>query len=144
MASKRKINLEDFDTTVTLGTGKLDTIINSLKAIKLSLIVLLPYRLPLTRFIGSFGRVKLAKSKVDGSYSAFKILKKADIIKLKQVDHVISENTILMDIDHPFLVRIFTSGRASRLYSRWEILVLLARIHQWRRAIHFLENGRKT
>jgi hypothetical protein len=33
-----------------------------------------------------------------------KILKKADIIKLKQVDHVISENTILADIDHPFLV----------------------------------------
>jgi hypothetical protein len=35
-----------------------------------------------------------------------KILKKADIIKLKQVDHVISENTILADIDHPFLVRL--------------------------------------
>ena len=34
-----------------------------------------------------------------------KILKKADIIKLKQVDHVISENTILAEIDHPFLVR---------------------------------------
>ena len=33
-----------------------------------------------------------------------KILKKADIIKLKQVDHVISENTILADIDHPYLV----------------------------------------
>ena len=33
-----------------------------------------------------------------------KILKKADIIKLKQVDHVISENTILADIDHPMLV----------------------------------------
>jgi len=36
-----------------------------------------------------------------------KILKKADIIKLKQVDHVISENTILADIDHPFLVKYF-------------------------------------
>ena len=36
-----------------------------------------------------------------------KILKKADIIKLKQVDHVISENTILADIDHPFLVTAF-------------------------------------
>jgi len=33
-----------------------------------------------------------------------KRLKKADIIKLRQVDHVISENTILADIDHPFLV----------------------------------------
>ena len=34
-----------------------------------------------------------------------KRLKKADIIKLRQVDHVISENSILADIDHPFLVR---------------------------------------
>ena len=33
-----------------------------------------------------------------------KRLKKSDIIKLRQVDHVISENTILADIDHPFLV----------------------------------------
>jgi serine/threonine protein kinase len=38
-----------------------------------------------------------------------KILKKADIIKLKQVDHVISENTILADIDHPFLVRLLSN-----------------------------------
>ena len=53
---------------------------------------------------GSFGRVRLAKSKKNGDYFAMKILKKADIIKLKQVDHVISENTILADIDHPFLV----------------------------------------
>ena len=35
-----------------------------------------------------------------------KRLKKADIIKLRQVDHVISENTILADIDHPFLVSL--------------------------------------
>ena len=53
---------------------------------------------------GSFGRVRLARNKKTGEYFAMKILKKADIIKLKQVDHVISENTILADIDHPFLV----------------------------------------
>ncbi len=75
MASKKKINLDDFDVSVTLGTG-------------------------------SFGRVKLAKSKASGEYCALKILKKHDIIKLKQVDHVISENTILIDIDHPFLVSV--------------------------------------
>ena len=34
---------------------------------------------------------------------ALKMLKKADIIKLKQVDHVISENNILSEINHPFL-----------------------------------------
>ena len=54
--------------------------------------------------LGSFGRVRLAKNKKTGEFFAMKILKKADIIKLKQVDHVISENTILADIDHPFLV----------------------------------------
>jgi serine/threonine protein kinase len=54
--------------------------------------------------IGSFGRVMLAKNKKSGEYFAMKRLKKADIIKLRQVDHVISENTILADIDHPFLV----------------------------------------
>lgn len=54
--------------------------------------------------IGSFGRVLLSKNKKSGEYFAMKRLKKADIIKLRQVDHVISENTILADIDHPFLV----------------------------------------
>ena len=33
-----------------------------------------------------------------------KILKKNEIIKLKQVDHIISEVNILAQIDHPFLV----------------------------------------
>jgi serine/threonine protein kinase len=82
MASKKKVSLNDYEMTTTLGTG--------------------------TRFIllllGSFGRVRLARNKRTGEYFAMKILKKADIIKLKQVDHVISENTILADIDHPFLV----------------------------------------
>jgi protein kinase A len=51
----------------------------------------------------------LAKNKKTGEYSAMKRLKKADIIKLRQVDHVISENTILSNIDHPFLVRLLES-----------------------------------
>ena len=50
--------------------------------------------------------MRLSKHKKTGEYFAMKALKKADIIKLKQVDHVISENTILADIDHPFLVRL--------------------------------------
>ena len=54
--------------------------------------------------LGSFGRVMLAKNKKTGEFFAMKRLKKADIIKLRQVDHVISENTILADIDHPYLV----------------------------------------
>ena len=49
----------------------------------------------------------LAKNKKTGEFYAMKRLKKADIIKLRQVDHVISENTILADIEHPFLVSDF-------------------------------------
>ena len=48
--------------------------------------------------------MRLAKNKKTGEFYAMKILKKNEIIKTKQVDHVISENSILVEIDHPFLV----------------------------------------
>ena len=53
---------------------------------------------------GSFGRVRLAKSKTTHKYHAIKVLKKAEIIKLKQVDHIMNEVRILSIVDHPFLV----------------------------------------
>ena len=57
------------------------------KKIKLS-----DYKMDRTLGSGSFGRVKLAKNKKDENYVAIKILKKAEIIKLKQVDHILNEN----------------------------------------------------
>jgi serine/threonine protein kinase len=77
----------------------------------------------------------LTKNKKTGEYFAMKILKKADIIKLKQVDHVISENTILADIDHPYLVRIFipiittTKGRSEGFLTGFSLPVLLDGLH---------------
>ena len=62
------------------------------------------YQMDKTLGTGSFGRVKLAKNKKSGKYVAIKILKKADIIKLKQVDHILNEVKILSMIEHPFLV----------------------------------------
>ena len=54
-------NLEDFDMGVTLGTG-------------------------------SFGRVRIAKFKADLSrICAIKMLKKMEIVKLNQVEHIIAE-----------------------------------------------------
>jgi serine/threonine protein kinase len=70
------------------------------KKIKLS-----DYELARTLGSGSFGRVKLAKNKKDGKYVAIKILKKGELIKLKQVDHILNEIKILSLMDHPFLVK---------------------------------------
>ena len=62
------------------------------------------YEMGRTLGSGSFGRVKLSKNKKNGKYVAIKILKKSELIKLKQVDHILNEIKILSMIDHPFLV----------------------------------------
>ena len=69
------------------------------KKVKLS-----DYEMDRTLGSGSFGRVKLAKHKKDEKYVAIKILKKYELIKLKQVDHILSEIKILSLVNHPFLV----------------------------------------
>ena len=58
--------------------------------------------------------MRLTKNKKTGEFYAMKILKKHEIIKTKQVDHVISENSILVEIEHPFLVRFLTGRWASK------------------------------
>ncbi|CAD8085459.1 unnamed protein product [Paramecium sonneborni] len=55
---------------------------------------------------GSFGRVRLAKQKLSNKYVALKMLKKIEILRLKQVDHIISEFNILKQIKHPFLIEM--------------------------------------
>jgi len=64
------------------------------------------YEVLTTLGTGSFGRVRLAKHKQTGDFVALKMLKKAEILRLKQVDHIISENTILSNINHPFLIEM--------------------------------------
>lgn len=63
---------------------------------------------------GSFGRVKLAYWKEKQRFVALKILKKAEILKLKQVDHIMSEISILSEIDHPFLIKMHGLSQNSR------------------------------
>jgi len=55
---------------------------------------------------GSFGRVKLAKHKKTSKIYAVKMLKKSEIIRLKQVDHIHSEFNILSQLSHPFIVEL--------------------------------------
>ncbi|VDD77456.1 unnamed protein product [Mesocestoides corti] len=57
---------------------------------------------------GSFGRVCLAQHKRSKRYYAIKILQKAKIVKLKQVEHTLNEKRILSCINFPFIVALKT------------------------------------
>lgn len=46
----------------------------------------------------------MAKNKKTGQYVAIKIMKKLDILKSKQTDHIANEIKILAMIDHPFII----------------------------------------
>lgn len=53
---------------------------------------------------GSFGRVHLVRLRSTGKYYAMKVLKKAEVVKMKQIEHTINEKNILERLDYPFLV----------------------------------------
>ena len=71
---------------------------------KVRQIKLSDYEMGETLGTGSFGRVKIAKDKKTGEYVAMKIMKKAEILKSKQADHISNEIKILSMIDHPFVI----------------------------------------
>ena len=56
-------------------------------------------------FLGSFGRVRVAKN-TKGNYVAMKMMKKIEIIRSKQTDHIMNEVSILNSINHPFVIGI--------------------------------------
>jgi serine/threonine protein kinase len=62
------------------------------------------YELGDTLGTGAFGRVRIAKNKKSGEYFAMKIMKKIDILKSKQADHIANEIKILAMINHPFVI----------------------------------------
>ena len=64
--------------------------------------------------MGSFGRVKYGKYKGDGNMYAVKFMKKHEIIKLKQVDHINAERNLMQQINHPFAVNMFGSFKDDR------------------------------
>jgi serine/threonine protein kinase len=73
---------------------------------------------------GAFGRVKFVTYKATGKFYALKTLKKAAIIKMKQVDHIVSEKAILQTLKHPFIVNMYGSFHDSRyIYMVLEYIV---------------------
>jgi protein kinase A/protein kinase X len=85
MDSRQRLRISDFDISTTLGTG-------------------------------TFGRVRIAKLKDDPNQTvyALKMLKKTEIIRLNQVEHIKSERCILEEINHPFLVKLVASFQDQR------------------------------
>jgi len=73
---------------------------------------------------GAFGRVRFVTYKPNGKPYALKTLKKSAIIKMKQVDHIISEKAILTSLSHPFIVNMFGSFHDTRyIYMMLEYIV---------------------
>lgn len=56
---------------------------------------------------GSFGRVHLVQSRHNQRFYAIKVLKKAQVVKMKQVEHTNDERRMLSDVKHPFLVTLW-------------------------------------
>jgi protein kinase A len=66
---------------------------------------------------GSFGRVRFATHRKTGRCCAIKILKKIEIMRCKQVDHIISEKAVLLSLSknpHPFIVNLLASFQDDR------------------------------
>lgn len=85
--NQNQVKLDDFDLDRTIGTG-------------------------------SFGRVMIVYNKRDRSQRyAMKMLKKDNIVKMKQVEHTLNEKKILASIDFPFVVKLASSFKDnSNLY----------------------------
>jgi serine/threonine protein kinase len=63
----------------------------------------------LTLGTGSFGRVRIVATPTPSgkkAYFALKILRKSEIIRLKQVNHIKAEKSILSRVSHPFIVNL--------------------------------------
>lgn len=66
---------------------------------------------------GSFGKVTLVKDKDTGTEYALKQLSMAHLVKTRQQAHVASEKETMMELDHPFLVKLYRTFRdQSKIY----------------------------
>ncbi|KAF2085303.1 Pkinase-domain-containing protein [Saccharata proteae CBS 121410] len=63
---------------------------------------------------GSFGRVHLVQSKHNNRFYAVKVLKKAQVVKMKQVEHTNDERRMLQKVKHPFLITLWGTFQDSK------------------------------
>jgi len=63
---------------------------------------------------GSFGRVHLVQSKHNQRFYAVKVLKKAQVVRMKQVEHTNDERRMLQQVKHPFLITLWGTFQDSK------------------------------
>ena len=63
---------------------------------------------------GSFGRVHLVQSNHNQRFYAIKVLKKAQVVKMKQVEHTNDERKMLQKCKHAFLVTMWGTFQDSK------------------------------
>lgn len=63
---------------------------------------------------GSFGRVHLVQSNHNHRFYAVKVLKKQQVVKMKQVEHTNDERKMLQKVKHAFLVTLWGTFQDSK------------------------------
>lgn len=63
---------------------------------------------------GTFGRVFLVRYRGRCKYFALKKQRKVDVYRLKQVDHVHNERSLLARLNHPFIIRLYAAMQDER------------------------------
>lgn len=63
---------------------------------------------------GSFGRVHLVQSRHNQRFYAVKVLKKAQVVRMKQVEHTNDERRMLAEVKNPFLITLWGTFQDSR------------------------------
>lgn len=64
------------------------------------------YDLMTTVGTGTFGRVIVVRHRQTKDFYALKIMSIAEVLRLKQTEHVKNEKEILMQISHPFIINL--------------------------------------
>ena len=76
--------------------------------------ILTDFAIQRTLGTGSFGRVHLVQSKHNQRFYAIKVLKKAQVVKMKQVEHTNDERRMLQRTKHPFLITLWGTFQDSK------------------------------
>jgi serine/threonine protein kinase len=95
------------------------------------------YNVGVTLGTGSFGRVRFATDTETGQGYAVKILKKSEVVRLEQVEHINSEKTILEGLDHPYIVKL-----AGTFQDQLHLYMVLEYIVGGEFFTHLRKNGR--